>query len=251
MDQMGPSLRKWWKKNFGQRFSPKVWKSGLFSKARVTVRVRVRVSYSNCENGHFRWTRWYPRLGKWWKKNLWTTFWVQSVEKVDFFQTLGLPLGLGLGLGLAIQIVKMATFDGPDGVQGWESDEERIFGQRFGPKVLKKWTFSKARVSVRVKVRVRVSLSFSKSGHFQWTRWRPRLTEWWKKNFWTTFWAQGVEKVDFFQKLGLALALGLGLGLATQFVKMATFDGPDGVQGWESDEKRIFGQWFEPKVWKK
>ena len=30
-----------------------------------------------------------------------------------------------------------------------------------------------------------------------------------------------MEKVDSFQKLGLALALGLGLGLAFQFVKMA------------------------------
>ena len=50
-----------------------------------------------------------------------------------------------------------------------------------------------------------------------------------------------MEKVDFFQKLGLALGLGLGLGLAIQFVKMATFDGPDGVQGLESDEKRRFG----------
>ena len=38
---------------------PKCGKSGLFSKARVSVRVRdrVRVSYSISENGHFRWTR--------------------------------------------------------------------------------------------------------------------------------------------------------------------------------------------------
>ena len=45
---------------------PKCGKSGLFSKARVSVRVRVRVgvSYSICENGHFRWTRWCPKLGK-------------------------------------------------------------------------------------------------------------------------------------------------------------------------------------------
>ena len=64
-------------------------------------------------------------------------------------------------------------------------------------------------------------------------------------------WAQSVEKVDFFQKLGLALWLGLGLGLAIQVVKMATFAGPDGVQGWESDEKKMFRQRFVPKVWKK
>ena len=54
----------------------------------------------------------------------------------------------------------MATFDGPDGVQGWESDEKRIFGQRFGPKVCgKSGLFSKAKVSARVKVRVGVSYS--------------------------------------------------------------------------------------------
>ena len=69
-------------------------------------------------------------------------FWAQSVEKVDFFQKLG--LGLGLGLGLAVQVVKMATFDRPDGVQGWESDEKRIFRQCFGPKLRKKWTFFKS-----------------------------------------------------------------------------------------------------------
>ena len=53
--------------------------------------------------------------------------------------------------------------------------------------------------------------------------------------------------MDFFQKLGLALGLGLGLGIAIQIVKMATFDGPDGVQGWESIKKRIFGQPLGPK----
>ena len=71
-------------------------------------------------------------------------FWAQSVEKVDFFQKLGLALGLGLGLGFAIQVVKMATFDRPDGVQGWESDDKRIFGQCFATKVWKKWTFFKS-----------------------------------------------------------------------------------------------------------
>ena len=76
------------------------------------------------------------------KKEFWTTFLAQIVEEVDFFQKLG--LALGLGLGLAIQVVKMATFDGPDGVQGWESDEKRTFRQCFGPKVWKKWTFFKS-----------------------------------------------------------------------------------------------------------
>ena len=99
------------------------------------------------------------------------------MEKVDFFQKLGLALGLGLGLGLAIQVVKLATFDGPDGVQGWESDEKRTFGQSFGPKVWKCGLFSKARVSVMVRVRVRVCYSSCENGHFRWTRWCPRLGE--------------------------------------------------------------------------
>ena len=32
---------------------------------------------------------------------------------------------------------------------------------------------------------------------------------------------------------------------------MTTFDEPDGVQGWESDSRRIFGKGFGPKVCKK
>ena len=87
MDQMLCKVGKVMKKEFLDNvLGPKCGKSGLFSKGRVNVRVRVR-------------------------------------------------------LGLAIQFVKMATFDGPDGVQGWESDEKRRFGQLFGPKVWKKWTF--------------------------------------------------------------------------------------------------------------
>ena len=60
--------------------------------------------------------------------------------EVDFFQ----KLGLGLGLGSAIQVVKKAIFDGPDGVQGWESDEKRIFGQSFCSQSVEKWTFFKS-----------------------------------------------------------------------------------------------------------
>ena len=52
-----------------------------------------------------------------------------------------------------------------------------------------------------------------------------------------------MEEVDFFQKLGLAL----GLGLAFQGVKMSTFDEPVRVQGWESDEKNVFGQVWATK----
>ena len=50
--------------------------------------------------------------------------------KSGLFQKLG--LSLGLGLGLAIQGVKRPTFDEPDGVQVWESDEKCVFGQSLG-----------------------------------------------------------------------------------------------------------------------
>ena len=84
------------------------------------------------------------RVGKVMKKEFLDNVLGPKCGKSGLFQKLGLALGFGLGLGLAIQFVKMATFDGPDGVQGWESDEKRIFGQRFGPKVWKKWTFFKS-----------------------------------------------------------------------------------------------------------
>ena len=84
------------------------------------------------------------RVGKVMKKESLDNVLGPKCGKSGLFLKLGLALGLGLGLGLAIQFVKMATFDGPDGVQGWESDEKRIFGQRFGPKVWKKWTFFKS-----------------------------------------------------------------------------------------------------------
>ena len=76
------------------------------------------------------------------KKNILENVLFPKCGKSGLFQKLG--LGLGLGLGLAFQVVKMATFDRPDGVQGWESDEKRIFGQCFVPKVWKKWTFFKS-----------------------------------------------------------------------------------------------------------
>ena len=61
MSKVGKVMKKEFLDNV---LGPKCGKSGLFSKARVSVRVRVRVSYSIGENGHFRWTRWCPGLGK-------------------------------------------------------------------------------------------------------------------------------------------------------------------------------------------
>ena len=63
MSRVGKVMKKEFLDN---ALGPKCGKSGLFSKARVSVRVkvRVRVIYSIGENGHFRWTRWCARLGK-------------------------------------------------------------------------------------------------------------------------------------------------------------------------------------------
>ena len=73
-----------------------------------------------------------------------------------------------------------------------------------------------------------------------------------RKIFGKPFGPKVCKKVDFFQKLGLALGLGLGLGLGLAFQgEMTTFDEPDGVQGWESDSRRILGKPFGPKVCKK
>ena len=55
-------------------------------------------------------------------------------------------LALGLGLGLAFDGVKMSTFDGPDGVQGWESAGKKtyVFLDKFGPQSMKKVDFFKS-----------------------------------------------------------------------------------------------------------
>ena len=144
-------LGKWWNE-FGQSWGPKVWKSGLFSKVIVSVRVRVRVriSFSRCEDVHFWWTRGRLKLGKWWKKVFWTKLGPRSVEEVDFFQQLGLALGLRLELGLAFQGVEISTFDGPDDVRIWESDEKLFLDKIGAPRCGKSGLFSKGRVSVWV-----------------------------------------------------------------------------------------------------
>ena len=46
-----------------------------------------------------------------------------------------------LELRLAFQGAKMSTFDGPDDVQSWESDEKSVFEQGWGPQCVEKWPF--------------------------------------------------------------------------------------------------------------
>ena len=77
------------------------------------------------------------------------------LKKSDFGQTWGpkcgksgllQKIGPGLELGLAFLGVKMSTFDGPDDVQGWESDRIVFWDKVYiviGPQSVKKWTFFK------------------------------------------------------------------------------------------------------------
>ena len=84
------------------------------------------------------------KVGKVMKKDVLDNFLGRKCGKSGLFSKARVSVRVRVRVGLAIQFVKKATFDGPDGVQGWESDEKRIFGQRFGPKVWKKWTFFKS-----------------------------------------------------------------------------------------------------------
>ena len=79
----------------------------------------------------------------------------------------------------------------------------------------KKWTFSKARVSVRVTVRFKVSFSRCEMTTFDELDGVQRWETDSRRIFGKCFGPKMCTKVGFFQKLGLAL----GLGLAFQGVK--------------------------------
>ena len=66
---------------------------------------------------------------KMWKK------WTFSKVKVS------VRVRVRLELRLAFQGAKMSTFDGPDDVQSWESDEKSVFEQGWGPQCVEKWPF--------------------------------------------------------------------------------------------------------------
>ena len=84
---------------------PKCAKSGLFSNARDSVRVRVRVSFSGCEMT----TSYEPDGVLGWESDSRRTFGKRfgpKKPKNGLFQKLGLAVALGLWLGLAFQGVK-------------------------------------------------------------------------------------------------------------------------------------------------
>ena len=57
-----------------------------------------------------------------------------------------------------------------------------------------------------------------------------------------------MQKVDFFSKARVSVRVRVRVSFSR--CEMTTFDEPDGVQGWESDSRRIFGKGFGPKVCK-
>ena len=59
-----------------------------------------------------------------------------------------------------------------------------------------------------------------------------------------------MQKVDFFSKARVSVRVRVRVRVSFSRSEMPTFDEPDGVQGWESDSRRIFGKGFGPKVWK-
>ena len=103
-----------------------VW-APKYSKARVSVRVRlrVRVSFSRCENIKcpLSTNQMVSKVRKVMKKVFLDKVWATKCGKVAFL----LKLGLALGLRLAFHGVKMSTLYDPDGAQGWESDEKSVF----------------------------------------------------------------------------------------------------------------------------
>ena len=127
------------RRNFGTGFRPKVYKSGLFSKARVSVRVRVRVSFSRCEMTTFD----EPAGVQGWESDSRRIFGKGFGPKV-YKSGLFSKARVSVRVRVSFSRCEMTTFDEPDGVQRWESDSRRIFGKGFGPKVCKKWTFFKS-----------------------------------------------------------------------------------------------------------
>ena len=58
-------------------------------------------------------------------------------------------------------------------------------------------------------------------------------------------------KSGLFSKARISVRVRVRVRVSFSRCEMTTFDEPDGVQGWESDSRRIFGKSFGPKVCKK
>ena len=101
--------------------------------------------------------------------------------------------------------------------------------------------FSKARVIVRVRVTVRVSFSRCEMTTFD----EPDGVQGWESDsrriFGKGFGLKVCKRVDFFSKARVRVRVRVKVRVSFSRCEMTTFDEPDGVQGWESDSRRIFG----------
>ena len=82
------------------------------------------------------------KVGKVTQEEFLEKVWARSVQKVDFSSEA--RVSVRVRVRVSFSRCEMTTFDEPDGVQRWENDSRRSFGKGFGPKVCKKWTFSKS-----------------------------------------------------------------------------------------------------------
>ena len=55
-------------------------------------------------------------------------------------------------------------------------------------------------------------------------------------------------KSGLFSKGRVSVRVSVRVRVSFSRCEMTTFDEPDGVQGWESDSRRIFGKRFGPKM---
>ena len=108
---------------------------------------------------------------------------------------------------------------------------------------------SNARVSVRVSVRVSFSrfevTTFDEPDGVQGLESDSR------RIFGKGFGPKVCKKRTFFSNARVSVRVRVRVRVSFSRCEMTTFDEPDGVQGWESKSKRIFGKGFGPKVCKK
>ena len=72
-----------------------------------------------------------------------------------------------------------------------------------------------------------------------------------KEQFLENIFCPKCAKSGLFRKARVSVRVRVRVGVSFSRCEMTTFDEPDGVQGWESDSRRIFGKPFGPKVCKK
>ena len=132
-------------------------------------------------------------------------------------------------------LLSLCQVIGPDNVQGCESDKKVFLDKVWAPKFWKADFFQKLGLALGLGLGLGLAFQGVNMSTFDEPDHRvSRVGKRMKKCFLDNVFGLKRGKSRLFSKAGLALGLGLGLGWAFEGVKMFTFDGPDGVQGWES-----------------